>query len=124
MNERQKHEIDALRRKGHTYAYIADKLDLPMNTVKSYCRRSQEQPDDDLCRNCGNPVWQHPRARQKHFCSNRCRQIWWNGNRDKINHRDTRTVECAYCGCEFRAHGKRQRKYCSPACCAADRGGA
>ena len=123
MTNREKHQIDALRRKGHSYAAIADKLGIPLNTVKSHCRRSQERHGGDHCRNCDRPIWQNPQARQKHFCSNRCRQEWWNNNRDQINHRDSRTVECGYCGRAFRAHGKRQRKYCSSACCAADRGG-
>ena len=123
MTDRQKHQIHALRRRGYSYAAIADDLDLPVNTVKSYCRRNQEEHAGDHCHNCGRPIVQNPYARQKNFCSNRCRQDWWNSNRDQINHRDSRTVECAYCGREFRAHGKRQRKYCSSACCAADRGG-
>jgi len=122
MTERQKYEIEALRRKGYTSADIADTLGLSANTIKSYLRRKQGQITDDLCRNCGRPIVQNPRAREKSFCSNRCRQLWWNSNRDQIQHRDSRTIECAYCGCEFRAHGKRQRKYCSSACCAADRG--
>jgi len=124
MTDRQKHQIDALRRKGHRYSDIADELDLSVNTVKSYCRRSQgQQITGDLCRNCGQPLVQNPRARQKHFCSNHCRQLWWNSNRDQVIHRDARIMECAYCGREFEAHGKRQRKYCSQACYAADKGG-
>jgi len=124
MTDRQKREVQALRRKGRSYAGIAEELGLSPNTVKSYCHRSRDtQAAGDLCRNCGRPLVQNPRAREKSFCSNHCRQTWWGNNRDQINHRDERTVECACCGREFQAYGKRQRKYCSQACCAADRGG-
>jgi len=124
MTNREKHQIDIMRRGGYSYADIADELGVPMNTVKSYCRRSQgQQVAGDLCRNCGRPLVQNPHARQKHFCSNHCRQLWWNSNRDQVNHRDRRTMECAYCGRAFSVHGKRQRKYCSQGCYAADRGG-
>ena len=123
MTDRQKHQIESLRRKGHSYADIADELGLSHNTVKSYLRRNQSAwQNGDLCRNCGAPVAQNPRAREKNFCSSRCRQMWWNSHRDQIQHRDSRVLECAYCGQEFQAHGKRPRKYCSSACCAADRG--
>jgi len=123
MTDRQKHRIDALRRKGYSHADVADEMDVPVNTVKSYCRRNQARHAGDLCRNCDRPLAQNSRTRQKHFCSNRCRQEWWNRNRDQIQHRDSRVLECTYCGCDFQAHGKRQRKYCSHACYAADRGG-
>ena len=122
MTEREKQKIEYMRGKGYRNADIAEELDLSVNTVKSYCRRNQRKRAGDQCRNCGRPLWQNPRAREKSFCSNNCRQMWWNSNRDQINHRDRRTVECSYCGREFQAHGKRQRKYCSSACCAADRG--
>jgi len=123
MTERQKRQIDVLRRKGRKQLYIANAVGLPVNTVKSYLRRNQgTQLTGDLCRNCGKPFEQNPHARKQDFCSNHCRQIWWNSNREQVNHHDQRTMECAYCGQEFEAHGKRQRKYCSLECCAADRG--
>ena len=122
MTDRQKHEAETLRCRGRSHADIAGELGLSVNTVKSYLRRNQGSAGD-LCRNCGRPITQNPRAREKTFCSNHCRQQWWNSNRDQINHRDSRAVECACCGREFQANGKRQRKYCSSACCAADRGG-
>jgi len=123
MNDRQKQQIEVMRRKGHGSADIAKTLGLPVNTVKSYLRRKQDTPvSGDLCRNCGKRLVQNPRAREKSFCSSHCRQTWWNSNRDQVQHRDARFMECANCGREFEAHGKRQRKYCSSACCAADRG--
>ncbi|MDR1464746.1 MAG: helix-turn-helix domain-containing protein [Oscillospiraceae bacterium] len=124
MTDRQKQQIKALRRKGWSYSAIADELALSPNTVKSCHRRSGgNSVFGDLCRNCGRPIAQNPCTRERHFCSNYCRQEWWNSNRDQVQHRDSRTVECAYCGRTFTAHGKRPRKYCSHACYAADRGG-
>jgi endogenous inhibitor of DNA gyrase (YacG/DUF329 family) len=124
MTTQQKHQIDTLRRRGYSYADIAEELNLSSNTVKSHCRRSRDaRYVGDICRNCGRPITQNPRAREKSFCSNHCCQIWWNSNRDQVQHRDNRTMECVYCGQEFAAHGKRERKYCSHACYAADRGG-
>ena len=119
MNERQKRDIQALRGKGLTYADIAERVGLSVNTVKSFCRRTP-LVETDKCRNCGKELPHSSKTRQKWFCCNHCRNTWWNNHRDEMNHRDTRTETCAHCGRGFEVHDKRERKYCSQACFHAD----
>ncbi|MDR1465295.1 MAG: sigma-70 region 4 domain-containing protein [Oscillospiraceae bacterium] len=116
MTDRQKRQIEAMRRKGCSYAEISDELELSPNTVKSYCQRSRGGSEGDVCRNCGEPIMQNHGAKQKNFCSNHCRQDWWNHNRNQINHRDRRTAICDCCGQAFEVHGKRKQRFCSQEC--------
>ena len=125
MTERQKRDILTLRDRGQTYAAIAGKLGLPLNTVKSYCQRSKgnHPAEGSFCRNCGEPLAHSAKVRQKSFCCNHCRNAWWNNHRDQLNHRDARTQMCLYCGCDFETFGKRGQKYCCHECYIADRYG-
>jgi endogenous inhibitor of DNA gyrase (YacG/DUF329 family) len=122
MNERQKRDIQALRGKGLTYADIAERVGLNINTVKSFCRRTP-LVEQDKCRNCGKALCHSSKTRQKSFCSNHCRNSWWNNNRHELKPRDTKQLACAYCGAEFAVAGKRDRKYCCHECYIADRYG-
>lgn len=45
MTEIQKQQIAALRTKGLVFAEIANKMNLSINSVKSYCRRNEIVPD-------------------------------------------------------------------------------
>jgi predicted transcriptional regulator len=121
MTDRQKRQIEALRKKGQSYATIGKELGISPNSVKSFCQRAGGKIFDTVCRNCGAPLNRNPRAKEKSFCSNHCRQTWWNANREQINHHDNRIATCACCGAEFEMYGKRERKYCSRYCASADR---
>ncbi len=145
MTSEQKRMIDDLRLQGIGYKKIASELGISENTVKSYCRRSPEvkkpvsvedkpkqptamkQPEYEgnteikLCRWCGKPVAQNPGRKEKKFCSDVCRTLWWNKNKFKVSRKTTHTFLCPTCGEEFSVYGNSKRKYCSHACYIAGR---
>ncbi len=118
MTESQKRQIHLLRKEGYGYSRIASELGVSQNTVKSYCRRNRLTEDEKkaaintTCLQCGAPVEQNEKRKQKKFCSDKCRMAWWNSHRSEVSH--TSTFVCANCQTEFKAYGV--RKYCSHSC--------
>ena len=104
-----------LIRDGAGYKRIASQLGLPVNTVKSFCRKVAAGATH-TCPNCGKPVPQKPHRKEKRFCSDRCRVEWWNHHREQIRHKSAIKVICKHCGKEFESYGKCQRVYCSREC--------
>ena len=138
MTEQQKQQIEKLRRDGYGYIKIAQALGVSQNTVKSYCRRKNltgslgtQQPKmgipsdngDHFCLCCGAPVAQNPGRKQKKFCSDKCRNKWWNSNLDKVNRKANYEFICPHCKKPFTVYGNANRKYCSHECYVADRFG-
>ena len=121
MTDSQKHSIVALRREGMSYNGIAKKLGISVNTVKSYCRRRSLKSEEHVCKQCGVPVAQNPRRREKKFCSDACRMKWWSAHPEEA--RNSSRLVCPVCGKIFMAHGHTKRKYCSHKCYIADRFG-
>ena len=85
MTISDKKKIEAYRESGVPYSEIAETLSLPLNTVKSYCKRHnlggrRERTADNilLCKQCGEGVPQTPHRKAKIFCSDKCRMAWWN----------------------------------------------
>ena len=115
---KEKEAVLAMYRQGQKYKEIADLLLLSPNTVKSICRRSGIKPltsgeaDPGRCRNCGMPLSHTAGAKQKLFCSDRCRYAWWNKKRGLMPYRLT----CSYCGQEFISYGNKNRKFCGREC--------
>lgn len=81
-----KERIAMLRSENFSYQFIADKLGLSMNTVKSICRRNgikalgkrktkAEKEAVVLCKNCLMPLKSDGR-KGKAFCSDYCRTVW------------------------------------------------
>lgn len=120
MNEMQKSQITALRKKGCGYIRIANELELSENTVKSYCRRyglSVENLENMVfCRNCGAAIVNTEKWKPRQFCSDLCRTVWWKAHPDEVNRKATYAFVCAGCGKEFVAYGNKSRKYCCHAC--------
>lgn len=130
MTGEQKALVSSLRASGVGYGTIAKRTGLSENTVKSYCRRNgtsevapAESSEPHKCRFCGAAVPQTPGRKEKKFCSDKCRNKWWNTHLDLVERRATREIACQNCGKTFMVYGKRERKYCSHACYIAHRFG-
>ena len=115
-----KHEIDILnimRSRDKSAADIAIALGLSVNTVRSYIRRHPPKDTVEVgCRQCGKPVMQHKGRKAKYFCSDRCRNAWWNAHPEKVQRIAYYRLACRFCGKEFVSYGNKNRKYCSRLC--------
>lgn len=120
MTDKQKNEIVGFRANGLTYAEIAKKLGLSINTVKSYYRRRKDETQN-ICLCCGVPVIQPKAVRKKKFCSDECRMKWWNAHGCDVKRKAVYDFTCGYCGRAFQAYGNNHRKYCSRTCYITDR---
>lgn len=118
MTDEQKQQIISLRRNRAGYGSIAATLHISINTVKSFCRRhSLVAPgNESVCEQCGKPIAQNPGRKRKRFCSDACRNIWWNAHLNLVKHKTTHTFTCPNCGKTFTAYGNSRRKYCSHSC--------
>ena len=78
--------IEILRGLNYSYSFIARELDMPMNTVKSVCRRKgfaahgkrktkAEKASAPICKCCHKPLPEGMRNDAK-FCSSYCRTKW------------------------------------------------
>ena len=122
MTDIQKNQINRMKDTGMPYSKIAQELGLSQNTVKSYIRRCSNEPkiSNLCCENCGAELIQI-RAGRKRFCSDKCRNEWWNSHPDLINRKAVYDHTCQHCGKAFKAYGNARRKYCCHECYIADR---
>lgn len=131
MTDAQKKQIENLRNVGYGYKRIAEQMELSENTVKTYCRRHdlggiramRGSAKKNVCRCCGVPVEQQPGRKEKKFCSDSCRNKWWNSHLDKVERKANYEFICPCCKKPFTAYGNKNRKYCSHECYIADRFG-
>ncbi|MBQ7045526.1 MAG: DUF2116 family Zn-ribbon domain-containing protein [Clostridia bacterium] len=121
MTQQDKTAINRMRLEGHTPSKIAIALGLPAGTVRSYIHRHPTIHNTKHCKNCGKPVLQSEKRREKKFCSDRCRMAWWNTHQDTVNRKAYYNLTCKYCGKEFKSYGNKNRKYCCRACYVASR---
>lgn len=136
MTNREKSQIGEMRKNGMGYKKIAQALGLCEGTVKTYCHRngmagvSTAVPEtvrttisQKACKCCGAMVLQFPGRKEKKFCSDTCRNKWWNTHLGEADRKAMSSYICPTCGRAFSAYGKRNRKYCSHACYISDRFG-
>lgn len=125
MNAQQRESILYLRGEGVSYSKISEKLKISENSVKSFCRRNSrenssgekaQRPSGTFCRQCGKRLAQTAGAKQKRFCSDKCRMSWWNSHPEAVNHKIVNQITCMSCGQVFSSYGNRKRKYCSRSC--------
>ena len=143
ITETQEEKIIALRQRGITYQEIGNITSLPLDTVKSFCRRnnitvpgkakSEPRPAKPkpkkpglpgiaFCLNCNRLITQAPKQKPKKFCCPKCRDIWWNKNRNLVSS-SRRVAYCAYCGGEFEKFDSSKQRYCRKQCYILDRFG-
>ena len=133
MTENQKKQIEQYRQQGFSYTVISRKMSIPINSIKTYCKRhgfggiranSAVLPQViTACEYCGMPVKQNQGRKQKRFCSDKCRNHWWNTHMKQVQKRANYNCICKKCGKLFISYGNRKRKYCSHACYISDRFG-
>lgn len=75
------------------------------------------------CECCGKEVMQKPGRKLKRFCSDKCRNAWWNQHQDQVNKKANYEYVCPCCKKTFIAYGNANRKYCSHECYIEDRFG-
>lgn len=117
MTKQEIETLNLMRSHDKSAADIAIALGLSVNTVRSYIRR--HPPKDAVqvgCRQCGKPVLQAKGRKAKYFCSDRCRNAWWNAHPEKVQRKAYYRLTCQFCGKEFVSYGNKKRKYCSRLC--------
>lgn len=123
MTDEQKTLIEAYRRKGVGYKQIAKELEMSPNSVKSYCRRNKLSNEDlkkedgaSSCEQCGKVIYQVKGRKHKRFCSDKCRNQWWNSHLDQVKRKAVYEFDCPVCGKTFSVYGNTKRKYCCHVC--------
>ena len=128
MTDSQKAKIIRLRADGKGYRAISHELGISLGTVKSYCIRNGIDAEKATklaekitagttqCENCGKAIKQDPQRKHKRFCSDGCRNQWWNKHLSLVKRKAYYHFKCAYCGKEFELYGDRRRTYCSHEC--------
>ncbi len=131
MNDKERQQIQTLRKENKSYGAIAQVLGLSVNTVKTYCQNhalggakvkvEYKAGEARPCACCGTPVIQNPKRKAKRFCSKLCCTTWWNSHLYEVNRRTYHERECPGCHKIFKVYGKKVQKYCCHACYIKDR---
>ena len=133
MTEKEKKQVAMYRELGFSYSAISKAMEISVNSIKTYCKRNGlggiRAFDKSIslsvlqCENCGEPLVQNPGRKKKRFCSDKCRNIWWNSHPDQVNKKANYNCVCANCNKNFISYGNKHRKYCSHKCYIDDRFG-
>ena len=136
MTDEQRTAVTGYRRSGYGYKKISQITGICESTVKTYCRRNglagivaetltakPHSATEKPCQCCGKPVVQFPGRKEKKFCSDACRNKWWNSHLHLVKRKAVYDFVCPVCGKTFSAYGNRNRKYCSHECYIEDRFG-
>lgn len=117
MTKQEIETLNLMRSHDKSAADIAIALGLSVNTVRSHIRRHPLKDAVQVgCRQCGKPVLQAKGRKAKYFCSDRCRNAWWNAHPEKVQRKAYYRLTCQFCGKEFVSYGNKNRKYCSRLC--------
>lgn len=108
--------VARLQQSGKGYRAIAAETGLPINSVKSWCRRHPaDRTAPSFCQQCGTALNQIPGKRTRRFCSDTCRMLWWKEHPENKSHRVAYRHVCRCCGMEF-INNRAVASYCSRAC--------
>lgn len=126
METATKEKIKSLATNGYGLRAIAEALCLSKDTVKSFCRRqgikigptkgNEKVGNGVFCLNCGKALEQTKGKRRKVYCSEKCKNEWWNKRHRELGGKATYSLVCKGCGKEFKSYGNAKRKYCSHGC--------
>lgn len=118
MTTEEKIQIQAFRKVGMGYKQISKEMGISVNSIKSFCQRNGlgEAKNGPVCEQCGKAVLYTPKKKKKRFCSDSCRQAWWNSHLDMVKRKAFYEYACPVCGKEFSVYGNSKRKYCSHGC--------
>lgn len=128
MTDNQKEQITNLREGGLGYGKIAIRTGLTKEAVRYFCKThdlegvkspARTQGDvSDLCRFCNKPITSTPGKRQRLYCSDECRRLWWKAHPEKGKPREKsiHVLVCKFCGKTFTSWGEHGRKFCSHEC--------
>lgn len=121
MTSEQSIMITNLMKEGMGYRKIATELNLPINSVKSWCRRHPVvEIKIDNCLMCGKEIHSLPHKRKKKFCSDSCRYKWWSAHSDEKKNKTEYNHVCKNCGREF-FNNRKNADYCGRECFALSR---
>ena len=133
MTDQEKQQIAIYRNRGLSYTAISRMMEISVNSIKTYCKRNglggvrafekTNGAEVCACENCGTPVMQNPGRKKKRFCSDKCRNAWWNADQDEVNKKANYDCVCEHCKKPFVSYGNKHRKYCSHECYIEDRFG-
>ena len=132
MTAEQRTAIAGYRGICYGYKKISQLMGMNENTIKTYCKRNGlggnaaqalSAEEGKTCKCCGKPIIQMPGRKVKKFCSDRCRNRWWNTHLDLVTRKANYEFICPTCGKPFTAYGNANRKYCSHSCYIEDRFG-
>ncbi len=123
MTNEEVMSINSLRNMGQGYRVIASALNMPVNSVKSWCRRHPlSEFTESICLQCGKPLICTPHRKKKKYCSDKCRYAWWSAHPEERKPKTLYDHVCAGCGSAF-SSARRNTRYCSSTCYAAHRKG-
>ena len=118
MTDLERAQIMKLQSEGLGYKKISSILGLPVNGVKSFCRRNPivTKSEDKRCRYCGKSIIQPRGRKEKLYCSDSCRMAWWKEHRSEMKKKAYYELTCQQCGQVFMSYGNVHQKYCGLAC--------
>lgn len=89
---------------------------LPVTTGDKLMKPKKKRIKKGRCLQCGKRLQQAEGRKKKKFCSDACRNKWWNSHLDRVNRKAWHEVTCQHCGKTFKAYGNQERKYCGVEC--------
>lgn len=116
MTEQLKEQMLMLREQGKGYKAIAKELNMSVGSVSTFFRRLAERNTATFCLYCKHKMHQTRGHRQKKFCSEECRRLYWKQNRASGQLKAFYSQTCTECGTQFTIYGNPNRKYCCWAC--------
>ena len=126
MTNEQRVAITEHRNNGYGYKKISWLSGMCESTIKTFCRRNGldgntqeptlEEITEKTCLYCGKLIVQHPGRKEKKFCSDPCRNRWWNSHLNLVKRKAMYEFVCPTCEKTFSVYGNRNRKYCYHEC--------